>query len=190
MSYTRVELGLFVIDALWNLCVLFPVLVLFWTGTWDLVDVYMDRLFPNQTLVSGGMSIVIGGIILISGYFVIPLLKEFVCPFSWRSLKHIVVSRICMYVCSVGNMFFWRGLWNTTLILVGIDPWILPAMAFIALVLVILLKSTVNCIGCPFGIHLDTSPDFYDTSPRFRQQVSAQHSLRTLLMQVVPSLHF
>lgn len=172
MARDKVEIALFVADAAWNLCVLFPLFVIYWSGTWALIDLYVGKWLPDREVFGCCVCIFIGGFLMVESHFVFPLLKMMFATVSQRSVKHLVASRTCIYVCALGGLFYWRGVWDIAVLLMGDGIEAAVAVTLIALALLVLLKSSSSPIGSPFFLSIDLRQDFYEVPTRFRQNVS------------------
>ena len=186
----RIEKIFFVVDFLWSLFVIFPLLVVFWGGTWGLMDVYfqnatnefcsyalkLDQNHQNTndtgklTACGASISIGVGVFLCLFFFYLLPVLGSMI-RVNNRSPVHVLVSRLCIYFFAFGGLFFWRGVWIITDMLIGWNMNILIGTTVAAEALLILSRSSANAIGTPFVLGLDTCSDFYETYPRFRQKV-------------------
>ena len=184
----KIEKMLAVVDFLWSLFIVFPVLVVFWGGTWGLMDIYFQtatdklcgyalQLDQNTNTNSGilatcgaSISIGVGVSLCLLLFYLLPVLGKMI-PVNNLSLKHVLVSRLCIYLMACGVIFFWRGFWLIADMFIKRNLKILAGITVSAEVLLILLRSSADGIGSPFVLEIDTCSDFYATYPRFRQKV-------------------
>ncbi|XP_069117795.1 uncharacterized protein [Argopecten irradians] len=93
-------------NALINLAIVSPLVVCFWRGTWELMDVY---LFPDDFELTAWISVAIGNAIIFlfsifQGYF--SNLNKIKNPFIY-----FVFSRLHIYLLGFGCVNQWRGVW-------------------------------------------------------------------------------
>ena len=172
MSNVKVDLCLRVADTLWSCFVVTPLVVLYWSGTWKLVDAYIlpDDTGGDPSLLSSYVSLGIGIAIGLSGYLILPILSEHINP-EW-SVKHVLVSRIFSYIYGFGILNFWRGIWNITDHFAGKDlKWSLVCYAISKLILIV-LRSVSSSVSSPFVITKDHRDDFYKAYTLCRSEVS------------------
>ena len=129
----KIEKMFVVADFLWSLFIVFPEMVVFWGGTWGLMNVYfqnatnklcgyalgLDQNYQNTnnsgilTTCGTSISIEIGSLVCLIFFYLLPMLGREI-PVNNRSLKHVLVSRSCIYFMACGVIFFWRGFWLIT----------------------------------------------------------------------------
>jgi len=159
---------LFVADALWSCFVVFPLLVLYWSGTWFLLDIY---LFPKNLMYSALASLIAGSMILFLIYYALPLLGQHISV-GW-TLKHVIVSRCMIYVTALGVLLYFRGIWNL------VDTLAIEKLEISIIIVVsnqlalILLRASVNAAGSPLIVQMDISDDFYLLSTRCKTTIDS-----------------
>lgn len=154
------------LDIAWSLCVIFPLTALYWSGTWKLLDLYV---VPDDYDLSAVVCVLIGTFIGLFSFAIFPWLKHHIRISC--SIKHIIISRTCIYINAAGILMYWRGVWNLSLqyFFNSLASSVLVVMACI--VFLVLFKCCGQAVGNPFCISLDTGPDIYDSATRFKSQV-------------------
>jgi len=97
---------LFLIDNLLSAVVIGPLVVFYWRGTWELLDVY---LFPDDKVASGWTCATVGNVGLICLVYLQKPLAKWVRvdnPLHWTLGYHMY-----MYVLGGLNVCHWRGVW-------------------------------------------------------------------------------
>ena len=153
-------------DVLASLFLITPLILLWWSGTWKLLDLY---LMPLHRDVSSWISLAFGSFVSIVGYYVMELLKDVVT--AECSAKHVLVSRIFIYVYASGVLNYWRGVWYLSDDVIGKD-WKTSLISFVVShLLLVVFRGSRNSIGPPFSVMLDHRPNFYESAPRYRSEI-------------------
>jgi len=100
------SLVLFILDNLLSALVIGPLVVFYWRGTWELLDVY---LFPDNKEASGWTCTSVGNVgLLCIVYLQNPLARWLRVdnPLHWLLGFHLYT-----YVLGALNVCHWRGLW-------------------------------------------------------------------------------
>jgi Fuseless len=97
----------YVIDVLWSSTVVCPLIIIYWSGTWRLLDLIFAS---SDELHSAVFCMIIGFIILFAGYEILPRLEEIAGVLN--GICHLVVSRSFLYIYAFGMIAYWRGVWN------------------------------------------------------------------------------
>ncbi|XP_060078891.1 uncharacterized protein LOC132558362 [Ylistrum balloti] len=93
-------------NALINLAIISPLVVCYWRGTWEIMDVFV---YPADFVLTSWVSVAIGNAIIFlfsifqGGITNINKLKN---PFA-----HFVLSRLYVYLLGFGCVSQWRGIW-------------------------------------------------------------------------------
>ena len=95
---------LFFVDNLLAAVVIGPLVVFYWRGTWELLNVY---LFPDDQAASGWMCVAIGNVGLM---FIAYLQKPLVSCIRVGNPMHWI-NYLYTYVLGGLNIFQWRGVW-------------------------------------------------------------------------------
>ena len=161
------DVFLAVADTVLCLFVFFPLAVLHWRGTWDLLDVY---LVPSNLLYSSWASIIIGG----SGCFFGYLLQHPLGRWAYRGsrVRYVLVSRIYLYVFSWTVLCYWRGLWNLMDLYMGEGLLNAVTWYILGVALSALFRTLRTNAGLPVQIQIDTDPDMIcEPDTRFKTTV-------------------
>lgn len=155
-----------IVDIFWSCLLIFPLTALYWSGTWKLLDLY---LLPNNPDISSLVCTLVGSVVGVLGYAIFPLLKQRIriaCSF-----KHVAISRTFVYIFAFSNLMFWRGVWNLSF-QYFLGSLLASAVYSVASIMFLMLfKCCGQTVGNPFFVSLDTGPEIYDSSTRYRLQV-------------------
>ena len=155
-----------VVDYVFACAVLTPLSMLWWAGTWVLMD---QLIYPQDIRLSGWICLAIGTATSYVGFFILPPLRTRITPgWNWR---HLLFSRLFVYVYGTGQLAFWRGVWELFDAYFGYGVVNNAVAAAVAEIILISLRAASNNLGPPFFLLLDNREDFYQTYPRFRTQV-------------------
>lgn len=158
-----------IFDMLFALIVLAPLVVVFWSTTWKLYDLF---IFPNQPAISGAVSWSFGFVGQMVLMFYQDSIKTF---FTFKRLTFVNMLLLKIYALLWGHTFvsYWRGIWsfvddtsskNLDVVILNI------AQNIITLTI---LRAFRNALVPPFIVLTD------------RQE---QYNIRTLLQKYVSSL--
>ena len=104
----------YIADALWSCTVVCPLIIVYWSGTWRLLDLMCGTSDPY---LGAYYCLVIGAVANVTGYYGLPLLSKFAG--SLDGLQHILISRLFLYVYAFNVIVYWRGVWNFADLLAG-----------------------------------------------------------------------
>lgn len=149
-------------DFFWSGCVLAPLVVTYWRGTWDLLD---DLLYPEKNpttsdqgltwyqQLSGLTSYLLGLFIRLILDIAMYYIKEFVENKS----KWIRVSLTWIYLAlySIAGVAFWRGIWTLMTKDIGLSWGKLLLILLVALLLTLVMKAGKSLLSSPIVINLD-----------------------------------
>ena len=105
-TLSRHSVVIFIVDNLLSFVIIGPLVVCYWRGTWELLNVY---LFADDQRASGLTCSVIGNVgLLCLVYVQNPLASRIRVenPLHW-----VFASHIYTYAFGALNVFQWRGLW-------------------------------------------------------------------------------
>jgi small-conductance mechanosensitive channel len=183
-----------VYDVLFSCFIIFPAVILYWSGTWTFLNLI---IFPHHQYSGATLLLLVGLFILISGYFALPLLESLVVLEDLQRdfTKHLVVSKIFNYLVAFGYVFQWKGIWMFTELCFGTEMKASVIILCVSSALLLLMRSISNAATVPLSLALDNTQSFYKTAPRFRTQVcitfnSSRHSNTCREGQVVVSSSF
>ncbi|XP_033733681.1 uncharacterized protein LOC117322849 [Pecten maximus] len=93
-------------NSLINLVVVSPLVVCFWRGTWEIMDVYV---FPDDFGLTAWVSVAIGNAII----FLFSILQDYFSKLNKLNnpFVHFVLSRLYVYLLGFGCVNQWRGVW-------------------------------------------------------------------------------
>ena len=149
-----------------------PCALLWWSGTWQLLDSYVS---PNDSLHSRLVSLAFGSAVSCLGY----VLKAVLHHFRRRFNKVILIPchYALIYLHSLGDINFWRGVWDLRTLLLKkysadsdllLVSMMLVAITFLSL---LLLRSVSNCISLPVSCVHDVGMEHARPKPKYRSQV-------------------
>ena len=168
---TRKDCLLRLADVSVTFFILTPLTVIWWAGTWQLIDSYV---YPQSPWTSYWVSLAVGNIICILGYILNPcLVAGFVR--SHRPAVSLVAIWTFNYVYSIGMLSTWRGVWSISdVITKQMAPHSLTSLLVVLLLselALIVLRANVNTLTLPFWINLEVGYKFSVSTPRFRNKV-------------------
>jgi len=166
LSLSSEPVALYILDAVWSLNVIFPLLVVYWSGTWYLLDVYVT---PTDYQLSAMICLVAGAAIILGVFHLMPFFSRHI-PIRW-SIRHVVVSRTIIYVSALGVLVYFRGVWNLVNPLLQENVAATVVVTALCQLILVLLRAAGNAAGSPLIMGLDTAEDFYKAPPRFRTPV-------------------
>ena len=107
---------LFLLDNLFAIFIIGPLVVFYWRGTWTLLD---EHLYPFDLWKSGAICVAIGN----GGLFLLAMLQEpltkHVRKENW--LSWLVGYHLYTYVGSFFSVCHWRGIWVLLDYYTGVD---------------------------------------------------------------------
>lgn len=137
-------------DSVVGTFLLHPLAVIWWRGTWDLLDFY---IYPSDEIVSSRITLIIGAVLAVAGYMIQPYINNLdKCSYHFK-----FYATLFLYVISIINLCYWRGLWNL------IDIYLSPMWKNSTVILI--LSSLIMCffktfrtaVGLPFSVTVDDS---------------------------------
>jgi len=171
----RRELLLSLADLLWSALVVAPLVVLFWRGTWDVLDLV---IYPPNTggdaaenlsrrQLSGLVSYLLG---LFSRIFLDLIkfhLKEFLNrrPTLMQTLGGLVYRGIYAF----SGVAFWRGIWDLMIEDVGLQTFWLICILVASVLVLSFSRTTRTLVGSPLGLLIDTHDNTFESYTFFRR---------------------
>ena len=157
------------LDVILTLVLFFPLIVLWWAGTWQLLDIY---LFKDSHLYSVYASLAVGSVAGLLGHIAIPFFSVIQNP----EIKAISL-RIFIYVYSLGYINYWRGIWNLCDEIFKLVPYgyviVTVSVVFGICVFILLLTRTgSDILSTPFYVGVDFDRKFYRPTLCFGTKVS------------------
>uniref|UniRef100_A0A1L8D9T0 Putative conserved plasma membrane protein n=1 Tax=Nyssomyia neivai TaxID=330878 RepID=A0A1L8D9T0_9DIPT len=151
------------LDTILSTLVVGPLVISYWRGTWNLMDLY---LFPNDKILSASASLGIG------------VVGHLICTLFQDAFKHLhpnhhritfyVISRLYTAIYGVICINGWRGGWQL------IDAYTPTKVSTILLCTIIpavclaLLKALRNLSAAPFTISIDAPNEYFDVQTMFK----------------------
>lgn len=153
-------------DSALCLLLLFPSMVFFWRGIWDLYGVY---IYPGQQFESALGTFLLGSC-SIFGYLLLP-----VCDWSFHKLGTTtcaVLTRFYIFAYSILYMAYWKGVWTLADYFLEPYGWLAGVIGFCVIYPVtVLLRVSRTAIFPPFVVVMDSREDALGAATRFKVQV-------------------
>lgn len=156
-----------VLDSILSIFVFSPLVVGYWRGCWQLMDVF---LFPDNQLYSVLTSLAIG---LLSGllFCLIQGPLNSLCDHNKRPIIHLLISRLYTLVYSVCVVNHWRGVWSGWDLFTG-TSWQSGATSLgIGLLTLALTRGLKNILAPPFLVVPDHPTGYFDVPTLFKAEV-------------------
>ncbi|XP_042860983.1 uncharacterized protein LOC122246467 [Penaeus japonicus] len=156
-----------VIDSLLSIFIFAPLVVGYWRGCWQLMDIY---LLPGNKQLSVLTSLAIGNV---SG-LVFCLLQgplAAVCDNERRPRLHLLVSRLYTAVYCVCCVNHWRGVWAAWDLYTGISWQSGATSAGIGLLTLALTRGLKNILAPPFIVVTDHPSGYFKVPTLFSTKV-------------------
>lgn len=162
MSYHSVTLV--VIDSLFSLLVVGPLVISYWRGTWNLASVY---LFPGNMIHSSVASLIIG----IVGHLVFTIwqgsFRNHFDPNRYR-LTFYLGSRLYTSIFGVVCVNCWRGGWQLIDHYTARNMTTILSITIIAIIALMALKALRNVTAPPFVVVTDTAQEYFDVPTMYK----------------------
>ena len=158
-------------DSILCCTVLFPSMVLYWRGIWDLWGYYLpgvDDGYHHWSLFSVGS-------ITVFGYFVQPLLDRNI-P-KENLVVYFILTRMYMYVYAALHMSYWRGVWEIPDYYMGFDLTNNLIMYVVLYGVLLVCRGGRTTIFPPMYAINDTREDLLQAFTRFRTKVITSDGL-------------
>jgi len=178
-----------VLDTLWSGIVIAPLVVLYWRGTWDLLE---DFIYPNrpdepiaedapkiaQDRVPGLDRSTSGLICILSSLVVRILLDSGKFHFGeWLQSKHKIVKYCGGWLFNAINALFgvafWRGVWFLYRLDLGVSVTTLAFVQVAGVVFLILMRIPKSLMASPLGVDMDDHEITFANGTFFRQNPSS-----------------
>lgn len=156
-----------VLDSILSIFVFSPLVVGYWRGCWQLMDIF---LFPDNKLYSVLTSLGVG---VLSGLFFClvqgPL--NSLCDHNKRPIIHLLISRLYTLIFSVSAVSHWRGVWSMWDLYTG-TSWQSGATSFgIGLLTLALTRGLKNILAPPFLVVPDHPTGYFNVPTLFKAEV-------------------
>jgi len=160
-------------DVVLSLGLILPLVIGFWRGVWQLMDIYSARWGVDPWL-----SIGTGYIIPFLLYWLQEPLRSTIHPSRMNFGLFYIFSRCLLLVHSFGSVNQWRGLWVLLDIYTGVEGTKGAQSAIVSLVVgvffSVILRTFCNVLAPPLCVFVDEGNSIHDcplrfkTSPRFQ----------------------
>ncbi|XP_053673712.1 uncharacterized protein LOC128723972 [Anopheles nili] len=172
---------LHLLDNIFSLVVISPLVVAHWRGTWGWMDLNGPH-FPAW------LCFVLGATLHTTFAFLREPLNTALAlgrdaPKSrWRSIQQWLINRMYTYAFSMGCLMHWRGGWMVMESYFALH--LLPALSVSAICLVglVLSKSVRNLLAPPFIILTDRKEAMFSFPTRFRMKVNILNNIYAALI--------
>lgn len=154
-------------DVCISLLVIFPLVIGFWRGVWNLTH-YYSNLYDVEPWLSVGLGYAIPFVLY---WFQEPLRKH-VHPRKMNFIVFYITSRYLLFLHSFGCVNQWRGLWALMDIHTGTDTFSATVSLVVGVAFSILLKTFCNALAPPLFLAVDEAYSIHDCPLRFRTSVS------------------
>ena len=159
---------LHVADTLIVLFILYPPMVFYWRGIWDLWGVYIQ---PGPYPTAKWYLILISSACY-GGYFIGPIIDRKIASKSYVTKRIIIIIFLNIY----GALFFgyWRAVWETLDFYFSPDPVQNLIVMLASYSVLVFLRCSRSCIIPPMYASLDTREGVLIPNTRFKTKVSCQ----------------
>ena len=164
---SKTEASLAVFDSFFAALVVGPLVVGYWRGSWQIIDIY---IFPNDLEKSSWCSFCFGAVVCTFFYFTQTLLN-----------RHCRESNLCMwlifehlhtYIHGWGIVNYWRGVWLLLNHYTGLTVVSNLGSFGIGIGILALLRSSRNVQAPPGLVVMDIGDGTYECTTRFRTKVT------------------
>jgi len=184
MMKSKSGLGLCVADFFWSGCVVAPLVVTYWRGTWDLLEDWVYPAPSNDTLQLRGVDkaeswrAYYGQLTGITCYL-LGLFIRIGLDLTKYHLKEMIegrsrwvralVSWLYVALFAIAGVAFWRGIWTLMTKDVGLGPAQLLVIMVLGLVLILSMKAGKSLLSTPLVIAVDRHEDIWAYSNYFKK---------------------
>jgi len=149
-------------DSVLALLIFFPSLVIYWRGSWDLIQ---SIIFPGREPLCWWVITAIGCCKVFS-YYAIPLFNKYITPD--KKWTYIIVGRLFLILHGALYMFIWRGVWGLGDYYVTNEwKWAL-VQTYVVIAVLILFRVLRHAMWPPFVTALDKHTKVFVASNRFK----------------------
>ena len=181
-SYSMLYLTDFILSA----CIYAPLVVLYWNGTWGLVD---NLIYPDNPDLRGAVCFAAGVGILLTAWFSQDALQTYFPP-DTPGIIFLPVTRFYIYLVALGNVLHWRGVWKIWNHFSGTDAISGAVCLAICSVLLLPLRGMKNCWGAPLVTICDTAEGMFNIDTRFGRKANPKRILHvrqfSILITLIP----
>jgi len=167
----QTELLWSVADFLWSCLVVAPLVVIYWRGTWDLLEdleIPIPSLNPSlQKQLSGLICYILGMLIRI----ILDITKFHIGEFLYErsTLWQVLGTWLFNAIFALAGVSFWRGVWFLMKIDVGLET---PKLLFVligSLAVLVLNKAPKSLISSPLALSMDSYENIGTSSTFFKK---------------------
>lgn len=145
------------LDSVLSIFVFAPLVVSYWRGTWQLLEIY---LLPNKEHVSAWCSLAFGiGVTVVLG-LTQTWLEKWLC---WSRSKVIFIlgSRLYTAVFALAGVNHWRGVWTVLALYTGYDTYSAVASVVVGIGGLLVVRGLRNVVSPPMLLVTDHEKDYY-----------------------------
>jgi Fuseless len=168
-----------VIDALFSLLVVAPLVVIYWVTSWKLCDIVIT---PYDPTLSAVISFVIGFCGQL-GFMFFQVSIAALLTFKTNKYKHVInlmVSKMYALLFAQTCINLWRSMWTLADFISPIDTFTTVLNVGRNLMIVMLTKTIKNSISPPFIVTTDQVNESYAVVTYFGKSVSSTISIMML----------
>jgi Fuseless len=157
-------------DSMISLFILFPSMLFYWRGIWDLLGLYAREDLPHHVPLCYWLMTAVGSLSLVS-YATLPVLNHYLTRDN--RVVYVIVTRVHMYVHGAAVMTFWRGVWSLADHYLIDFGWTTGLVGLcVCHVSLLLLMTSRSAIFTPFVVSLDTDSDILTPCTCLQTEVS------------------
>lgn len=153
-------------DLVMVMCIIFPLVIAFWRGVWQLME-YYSKLWS----IDPWFSMAVGYSIPFLLHLFQEPLKQTVCIEKMSFPAFYILSRSVLLLHSFGSVNQWRGLWAWMDIQYGMESFSSAVILLIGVVFSVGLKTLNNILAPPLFCLVDDSKSIHDCPLRFKTSV-------------------
>jgi len=187
MMKKKTGLGLTLADFFWSGCVVAPLVVTYWRGTWDLLEDWVYPVPANKTVQLKGEEGETESQSWISLYgqltgvtcYLLGLFIRIGLDLTKYHLKEMIegrsrwvralVSWVYVALFAIAGVSFWRGIWTLMTKDVGLGPAQLLVIMVMGLVLILVMKAGKSLLSTPLVIAVDRHEDIWANGNYFKK---------------------
>jgi hypothetical protein len=157
------------VDVLLANFVLFPCIICYWRGVWQLYDMYV---FPSIIPLSDWVTITIGAVSL-AGYFLYPLSGSVVSQLrDSHPVWCFILTRVSFFIYAPFQLAVWNGVWGLADYYLTTNPSIAAGALLCGYVVLVVLRTSRSVLYPPVIVVVDTRDDALQPNLRFDSQVT------------------
>lgn len=155
-------------DVLFSALVIGPLVIIYWTTTWRLSDIFIT---PDDQVKSAAISLVIGFV----GQFILVFYQDSIAKllkFENHKLINLLMLKVYAIFVAQTSIHFWRGIWQIIDFLSASDTVTMTMNVVQNLLILMLSKVLKNSLATPFVVIKDQMNADYAVTTRCRRVVN------------------